>query len=215
MKIANIIYEKELVNHTKLSYINYINESKAYCDLDKSLPTLYVGWSFMKACNPDNIIIQNADILKKKIITNELYWEFSFNESKPSHVKGVDTFASLAPQFYFTPKYKYINLDPVFFQLRDVQDLMDVIPKKIDKYYKLKNNMLYLLSDNNIYGLNLEMYRFFKFNIDELMSKLEMLTFNGNSEYYSMIDDSDGLIYKKYYKIFPNFELLKRYLVTL
>ena len=84
MKIANIIHEKELVNHTKAEYINYFNEPKVYDELDKSLPTLYVGWSFMKACNPDDPIIQNADILKKKIITNELYWEFSFRESKPS-----------------------------------------------------------------------------------------------------------------------------------
>ena len=210
MKIANIIHEKELVNHTKAEYINYFNEPKVYDDFDKSLPTLYVGWSFMKACNPDNGIIQNANILKKKIITNELYWEFSFTESKSSHVKGVDTFAGLVPQFYFTPKFQYINLDPVFFQLKDIEDLMDVVPKKIDKYYILKNNMLYLLSDNKIYGLNLEMYRFFKFNTNDIICRLSECLKIGN-EY---ISDSEGETYQSYYKIFPNFELLKRYLVT-
>ena len=126
MKIGNIIYEKELVNHTKVEYVNYFNEQKIYNDLDKTIPTLYVGWSFMKACNPNNPIIQNADILKKRIIINELYWEFNFTESKPSHVKGVDKFAGIVPQFYFIPKYKYTNLDPVFFQLKDIDDLMDV-----------------------------------------------------------------------------------------
>jgi len=208
MKIANIIHEKELINHTKVDYINYFNEPKVYDDLDKSLPTLYVGWSFMKACNPENPLFQNADILKKKIVTNELYWEFSFRESKPSHVKGVDKFAALVPQFFFTPKYTYINLDPVFFQLKDIQDLMDVLPKKdIIKVYNYKNEMLYILKDNRITGLDLRMYEFFKFSIDEIIDNL----FDKTSSY---TNDSEGETYQHFYKIFPNFELLRRYLVT-
>jgi len=208
MKIGNIIYEKELVNHTKIEYINYYNEPKVYNELDKLLPTLYVGWSFMKASNSNNPIIQNADILKKKIITNELYWEFSFHESKPSHVKGVDTFAGLVPQFYFTPKYIYTNLDPVFFQLKDIQDLMDVCPKQITKAYNLKNEMLYILKDNKIWGINLKMYEFFKFNIEEIKEEISI-----RSAHY--INDMDGQMYLNQYKIFPNFELLKRYIITI
>lgn len=208
MKIANIIHEKELVNHVESDYINYFNEPKSYDDLDKSLPTLYVGWSFMKSCNPDNNIIQNADILKKKIITNELYWEFSFTESKASHVKGVNTFTGLAPEFYFKPKYTYTNLDPVFFQLKDINDLMDVCPKKIDNCYNYKNEMLYLLVENKIWGINLNMYSFFLFNVNDILVKI-----SGRTK--STISDIDGSYYQKYYKIFPNFEHLKRYIVTL
>lgn len=207
MKIANVIHESELVNHTKAEYINYFNAGKSYDNVNKSLPTLYVGWSFMKACNPVNQIIQNADILKKKIITNELYWEFSFKESKASHVKGVDTFAGLAPQFYFSPKYTYINLDPVFFQLRDIQDLMDVLPKDITKTYNYKNEMLYVLKEGKISGMNLRMYEFFKFDITEMLENIKSRTFSHR-------EDPDGEFYQTYYKIFPNFELLKRYLVT-
>jgi hypothetical protein len=208
MKIANVIYEKELVNHTKVEYVNYINVATEYDCLDKTLPTLYVGWSFMKACNPKNEIIMNADILKKKIITNELYWEFSFEESKASHVKGVDTFTGLAPQFYFTPKYQYVNLDPVFFRIADVQGLMDVVPKNIGVSYNYKNEMLYILSENKIFGINLKMYDYFKFNLDDITSEISSRTESSNY-------DGDGTIYQSYYKIFPNFEHLKRYLVTI
>jgi len=213
MKIANVIYEKELVNHTNVEYVNYFCEPIEYDKLDKTLPTLYVGWSFMKACNLDNLIIQYADILKKKIITNELYWEFSFEESKASHVKGVDTFTDLAPQFYFTPKYQYINLDPIFFQLNDLQDLMDVVPKSIKTSYNYKNEMVYLLSideisGKKIHGINLKLYEFFKFSIQEIITELSLRTENS---YY----DYEGTDYQQYYKIFPNFEFLKRYLVTM
>jgi hypothetical protein len=209
MKIANVIYEKELVNHTKVEYVNYYNELIEYEKLDKSLPTLFVGWSFMKACNPNNEIIQHADILKKKIITNELYWEFSFEESKASHVKGIETFVNIAPQFYFTPKYTYVNLDPVFFQIVDIEGLMDVLPKEKDVVYNYKNEMLYILKGNKITGIDLKMYAFFKFNISEIIEIFQ----NGQTAVY--INDMDGQMYLNQYKIFPNFTLLKRYIVVI
>jgi hypothetical protein len=207
MRIANIIHEKELVNHTKADYINYYNEPVMY--LNGSLPTLYVGWEFMKACNPRNPIISNAEILMKKIITDELYWEFSFKENKAAHVKGVNNFVEAAPEYYFSPKYTYINLDPVGFNLRDIQDLMDVVPKQMDSLYIYKNDMVYLLKGNKITGINLKMYEFFKFNIPELLSRLKGRTS------FLISDDFEGEIYQSYYKIFPKFELLKRYLVTI
>lgn len=205
MKIANIIYEKELVNHTQVVYANYFNEPIEYDKLDKALPTLYVGWSFMKACNPNNEIIQNADILKKKIVTNELYWEFNFEESKASHVKGVESFVNFAPQFYFNPKYNYITLDPVFFQLKDIQDVLDVLPKEIDVTYDFKNEMLYCLKNNKISGIDLKMYTFFKFDISELKKEISI-----RSAQY--LNDMDGQMYLNQYKIFPNFSHLKRYM---
>lgn len=208
MKIANVIYEKELVNHSMVDYVNYIKEPLEYDKIDKTLPTLYVGWSFMKSCNPNNDIFKNADILKKKIITNELYWEFSFEESKASHVKGINTFVNLAPQFYFSPKYIYTNLDPVFFQIKDIQDLMDVLPKKIDNLYNYKDEMLYILSENKIWGVNLKMYEYFQFKIEDIVVNIKGRT-------KAAISDMDGSHYQSYYKLFPNFTHLKRYLVTL
>ena len=208
MKLGNIVYEKELVNHTHVDYINYFNKPQNYDSLDKTLPTLYVGWSFMKSCNEFNETIQNADILRKKIVGNELYWEFSFEESKPSHVKGVESFINLAPQYYFPPKYSYINLDPVFFQIVDVQGLLDVVPKEIDKVYNYKNEMLYVLKGKNISGVDLKMYSFFKFDIKEIQEEISVRS-------AVFINDMDGQMHLNQYKILPNFTLLKRYLITL
>lgn len=206
MKIANIVFEKELVNHTKVGYVNYFNESKCYDDLNKSFPTLFVGWSFMKLCNPNNEIIQNADILKKRIITNELYWEFSFDESKSSHIRGVEGFVNAAPIFYFQSKYSYINLDPVFFQIVDIQGLIDVLPKQRDVVYNYKSEMLYILKENKISGVDLKTYAFFQFNINEIIENFQ----NENTIVY--LNDMDGQMYLNQYKIFPNFAHLKRYM---
>jgi hypothetical protein len=208
IKLANIVFEKELVNHTKLDYINYFNEPIEYDKLDKSLPTLYVGWSFMKACNPNNEIIQNANILHNKIVGDELYWTYSFDESKLSHVKGVENFAKSVPEFYFHSKYQYISLDPIFFQIKDVDDLMDVLPKKIDVVYKFKNEILYVLFENKIWGVNLNIYNYFQFKIDEICFRINERTNNFN-------DDIDGNIFNSYYIILPNYIYLKRFLVSL
>ena len=214
MKLGNIIYEKELVNHTQVDYINYINIPTEYDTLDKTLPTLYVGWSFMKNSNLNNSIIQNANILHKKIIGNELYWECSFEESKTSHVKGIESFIKLVPQFYYQPKYTYINLDPVFFQIVTIDDLMDALPKKIDIIYNFKNEMIYLLHEDenthkkNIIGINLKMYSFFQFNITELLNNIVQRS-------KRVITDFEGIEYQKQYRIFSNFIYLKRYLIVI
>jgi len=208
MKIANIIYENDLVNHTMVDYINYINQPVEYDSIDKTKPTLYVGWEFMKSCNPNNDIIKNADILKKKIITNELYWEFSFNENKASHVRGVENFIKNAPDLYFTPKYTYTNLDPVFFSIKDFDDIIAIIPKDITKAYNYKNEMLYLLRDENIWGIDLKMYKFFGFDNDKILELIK-------SKSISICDDIDGEIYISYYRQLSTFVNLKRYVVVL
>lgn len=208
MKIANIIYEGELVNHKQVEFINYhkINEysSTIFQDVDISLPTLIVGWKFLKETLPD----YDVNILKHKIVENQLYWEFSFDENKSSHVSGVKSFVRYAPEFYFS-KYSYTNIDPIFHQLKDNQDLYDILPQKIDAYYYYKEDIIYFLSDGKISGLNIEIFKFFKFDIQAILNKLDNRTSG------AVVHDSDGELHQKYYKIFPDFNRLKRYIVVL
>lgn len=209
MKLANIVYEKELVNHTKVDYINYYNnELIEYENLDKTIPTLYVGWIFMKSCNPENLIIQNANILNNNIITNELFWEYSFEEHKACHVNGVEYFVESIPNYYFSPKYTYIDLDPIFFQIKDLDELMCILPNKIDACYNFKNDILYILSGTKIVGVNLVLYKYFKFDVNEIILKIKERTI-------TLFNDLDGDIYQSYYKLLPNYINLKRYLIVL
>jgi len=209
MKIGNILYEKELVNHEKVDYINYYDFADNFSinieDIDSSLPTLIVGWKFLKEYYPD----LDVNILTHRIKKDKLYWEFSFNENKSSHVDGIQNFIENLPYYYYTPYYKYKNLDPVFFRISNNQELFEILPKKIDGIYIFKNRMLYILSNEMIYGLDLEMYKFFKFNIQGILDKLTSI-YGG-----SIIYDSDGKQYQKYCDIFPDFSYLKRYLVVI
>lgn len=208
MKIGNIIYRDELVNHTPVKYINYIKQDIQYIIIDKNIPTLYVGWKFLKEVNADDPVIQAQSIFDKRIISNQLYWEFSFDENKGDHINGVESFVNNLPEYYFSGKYSYINLDPVFFQIKDIDDLMDMLPKKFDRLYNYKNEMLYVLMHNKIFGVDLKMYNFFKFDIEKIVSLL-----TEKAETY--LPDLDGDLFAAQSKIFPTFSNLKRYLIIL
>jgi len=210
MKIANIVYEKDLINHKEVEYINYYKGSVEDIVIENpELPTLYVGWSHLKNFSKDNDDLKDINILKHQIASNRIYWEFSFDENKQSHVKGVSDFVYYAPNFYFTSRYGYTNLDPVFFQIKDNRDLFDVLPKSMDAFYMLKDRMIYILSGDKIYGLDMEMYRFFKFNIDGIMDVLSERTKGPK------FLDTNGEYYESQYKILSDFTQLKRYLVVL
>ena len=208
MKIANIVYEGELVNHKKVEYVNYYDKATKYGDLDTSLPTLYVGWSLMRTVNKGDELFDKADILKHRMISDLLYWEFSFAESKASHIKGIESFIKYVPLFYFSSNYSYTDLDPVFFQINTVQDLFDVLPKEFDRALYSTGEMLYLLKDNKITGLNIKLYKFFKFDEAEIALNIQKRCPN-------LHDDINGNVLMEYTKIFPKFPQIKRYLITL
>jgi hypothetical protein len=119
------------------------------------------------------------------------------------------------PESYFQSIYSYIDLDPVFFQLATVDDLMDVIRMDIVATYNYKNEMLYLLKLHEgtfrIMGINLKKYEFFKFNINEIITRV-----TERSE--KIFNDLDGHIYQMYIdqsNILSNFTHLKRYMVVI
>jgi len=68
--------------------------------------------------------------------------------------------------------------------------------------------MLYLLKENQLWGLDLNMYEFFNFDIEHILIKIT----NNSTEIFT---DLTGETHQKYYKIYPNFENLKRYMVVL
>jgi hypothetical protein len=204
-KIGNIFYFDDLVNHEKVDYINYIDKNTHEGTINGDNPTLYVGWDKIKEQNKNNET--KITILDKEIEKNKTYWEFSFKENKSEHVSGVNMFAHDVPFYYFTSKYNYINLDPNQKNIYTLKDLRYYLPP-IDFYYQYKNEMLYVISDNNIFGIDLKMYEFFKIDTKNIIEELNLKNNRG------MIDQ-DGETYQSYYKSFPDFDFLKRYLIVL
>lgn len=203
MKIGNIIYDSELINHDKLDYINYYDNIFDK-NINYSLPTLFVGWITLK----NSFIDRKFDILNKEIIKNKEYWEFNFNENKASHVNGIIDFVNLLPKYFFEGGFQYENIDPVFYNLRSIEDLFKYIPEKIDSYYNYMNEGLYFLCGNKIYGLDLRMFNIFKFDIISILKHVDERSVVKNN-------DIDGQVYQYFYKIIPDYINLRRYIVCL
>jgi len=203
LKIGNIIYSNELVNHNKLEFINYYDKNNIN-NIDYNLPTLIVGWQYLKQINNILSNYNNCSILEKELIKNKLYWEFSFEENKSNHIDGIETYIYNLPYYYFDANYNYILIDPIFKEIKEINQLLKFIPNKIDKIYSYKNEMLYILSNNKIYGIDVKMFNFFNFDINIL---IELLKKNNKFIY------DDGNIYEKYYQSFYFYVNLMRFLV--
>jgi hypothetical protein len=102
----------------------------------------------------------------------------------------------------------YVNLDPIFFNIKSLDDLYKKLPLDFIKVFCYKNEMLYLLYHNKITGIDLKSYDFLGFDIITIKSDIQKVT-------TQFIDDLDGSLYKKEIKIFPNFSNLKRFLVVI
>lgn len=202
-KIANIISNCDLVNHTTVGYINYIDWEDGV-EYDQSLPTLVVGWRLFKSLYPTN----PETILDKNVKENSLYWEFSFDEKKEDHILGLEMFSINAPYYFFRKNFIYESYDPVFKNIITFEELKKLLPNQLEGVYNFKNNMLYLLSANNIFGIDLVIYEHFFFDTKEITSYFKSIS----KKYF--LDDT-GSLYAEHYKQYPDFEELRRYLVVL
>jgi len=172
MKVANIVYENELVNHKQVSYINYVKHgSDDYFDV--TLPTLYVGWVFLKKQYSHLEVFKDLDILNKTILKDELYWEFSFEENKSEHINGVEDFVNWIPFVYFSSNYRYENINPIYHKIYNIQDLLSELPSDLGIIYNLKDEFLYITHKKTIIGIDLTLFRFFDFDVSEIIFELE------------------------------------------
>jgi len=205
MKIGNIIRNSELVNHVEVKYLNYLTVDD---EIDWNLPTLIVGWQYLKEfikIKPE--IQKDLSILNKTIDPNKLYWEFAFSENKQEHVNGVEEFAINSAKFYFN-KYDYQCIYPIFYDIYTVTDFTNYLPYSIDRVYNYKNEMIYFLYATDIFGIDLKSYKFYGLDIDTILKLLINKT-------KSFIPDIEGKLFQEQAKIFINFRELKRYIVAI
>ena len=119
-----------------------------------------------------------------------------------TEIIGVSNFVG-----YIAKIYRYISIDPIFNNVEHVDKIFTKFTTP-EHVYNYKNEMLYVLISQYIYGIDLNMYEYFNMDISQIKSKIIEISDN-------YIDDPEGSIYLENYKSYPNFEDLKRYLVVL
>jgi len=175
--------------------------------VDNSLPTLIVGWAKTKEIFGDKI-----SILNKKISDN-LYWTFLPTERRVDYDNDIIIFKKVCYD-NFGSELSYVYIDPI-------HDKPQKIKKILKKIYSLKEsisyftnkNMLYILGENIIFGVNLEITEFIGIKTNSIITRVVNLRnsvlidneiFNKCKEFIKKLDNEYKLVpyvvkYGKYY----------------
>lgn len=134
--------------------------------IDKSLPTLIVGWEKTKEIYGDKV-----SILHKKI-DDKTQWTFSTKERKVDYDKDIQSF--------MTNCYSNIGKDINYVYIDVIHDSKKKIKKIIRKIYSLKNpkvynhhnRMIYIYGDNIVFGVDTEMLSYIDIDYKKVLLKL-------------------------------------------
>jgi hypothetical protein len=184
--IANI------VSKNSINVSQDFNVVESMDNIINGLPTLIVGVDLTESLYPD------FDILDRCIEEN-MYWTFKKTEKRDNFNQDLDWFITKV----YTDLIKKINY--VFIDL--IQYRKQTLIKIVRKIYSLENivtfihnEMLYLYSDNIIFGLDLKLAKYMGMNVVKLKDKIKRIStdFLGDEEilieYKNIVDILNGKI---------------------
>jgi hypothetical protein len=196
IKIGRIVCDNFL-KIDKKEYLEYIT----YGEYTKSnIPTLFIGFYDLK-----KNIYPDLSILDKTIETNKIYWCFSYKERKQEYFECIKSFYDNVFDYYFS-NIEYINIDPIFHNIKTSEDLFNILPKEINLlYYNGINNNYYLLDNNfKIYSLSTNSFKYFNIPIkDSLKMGINIR---------NKLVDMNGITHKNY-ELFYGDERIEKYIV--
>lgn len=172
MFVGNIVIQN------KLNIDKYFNVVESMDDIIHGLPTLIVGWDIIKTIEPD------ADFITRKLSDNT-FWTFKKTERRDIFENDLYDFIHYSYNLLVTDvDYKFIDL----IQLTELQ--LKITFKRIKKSTKsvgyIHENMLYIYSENVVYGLDLKLVNYLEYNLVETLNKIK--------SYCSVFLDNDEIL---------------------
>ena len=220
--ICNIIAEKEEDYKTVLEYLgNYPISvlNKFPEELYFSVPTLSIGWNFIKNKFP------KQNIFNKEISKN-LFWSFSKSEEEKEFKNEIESFFIKSVKEWLPSDFKvfdsYINSESleVFFK--------ENINKEKKLFVFFHEGALYAYNDNNNFIINIKslsaVHSNFRDLITNILNEYETISFSYNNFYgYINLDKIGDIIAidslrwvkygvetpESYFNIIPNFAIHK------
>lgn len=162
MLLGNIVSTQEL----KIQ--GYFNVVDSLDKIIQGIPTLIVGWKFIKDKFP------NYNITERKL-DSLTYWTFNKTERRDIFNDDLDSFTQECYNRLIS-NVKYIYVDPI-------QDTKSRIYKILRKIYKSNRifayrheDMVYLSIDDLIFGIDLKILSFIGFNTDKIIAKIKSIS---------------------------------------
>ena len=158
MIVANI------VTNTNINIDKYFNVVGTLDEIVQGIPTLIIGWDIVKTINPD------ADFVDKKL-SEEIFWTFKKTERRDIFEEDLYNFINYSyNKLIKNINYKFIDL--ISYSETELKDTFKLI-KKMNNVtgYKYKN-MLYIHTENTIYGMDIKLLEYVGYNVDETLNKI-------------------------------------------
>jgi hypothetical protein len=195
MILGNIVCKDEIKVSEIFNVVKTINE------IDNSLPTLIVGFDLICSLYPD------FNILEFKVDANT-YWTFKRTERRDKFEEDLSKFTEVAYSSLIN-NIKYIHIDFLLHNPRQLKKIFKKIlygEKIVSVQYK---NNIFIYLENIIFGLDLEMLRFMKVNVDKILTKIKLKSLS------FLQDDSIFIKYKKEVQILGNKEYYLPFLYSI
>lgn len=158
MKIGNI------VTQTSLDISNDFNVVKSIDDIIPGLPTLIIGWDYIKKKYPD------YDIIDRKLDEN-LYWTFKKTEKRDFHEEDIYNFKQ---KIYndLIDKVNYVFIDPIITKRKTIKKILKKLSSGELVSYQ-HDDMIYVYIENIIFGVDLSLMDFIFLNKDRIILKIK------------------------------------------
>jgi hypothetical protein len=186
MKFANI------VTNTSINLSEDFNVVESMDEIIHGLPTLIVGFDIADKLFP------NYDVGYKKI-TDNIYWTTKKTENRDKHNIEIEWFKF----FVYNEMVKnvsYIFVDPIQYNKKTILKILKKIYNSKNKISYHHKDMIYIYSENLIFGVDLKLLRYIGLNEDKIKDKIIKLSSvflretNIFIEYKNIIEDLDNQV---------------------
>jgi hypothetical protein len=159
MKLGNIISQHDLRDYEQFNVYRTIDE------VNNDLPTLVVGFTNAKKLFPD------FDVENRQIDT-KTFWTLSIREKREIHTEDLERFRMFCYK-QITNDIIYIYIDPFNRTTKEIKKIIKRLQTTEELVAYKNNNMIYMLSENIIFGLNLDVLDFLEINTDKLINRIK------------------------------------------
>jgi len=163
MEIANIVSSKKINVGPEFNVVENVDEI-----VFKDLPTLIIG--FDEIC--DLYGEENVNVLKRNV-SKSIFWTFNRNVKRQLYDTDLESFIRHSYK-KATSKLNYVDLDLIQFSsgkilkiIRKLLTLNNVIS------YESKNSVIYIYSNNIIFGIDLNLVEYIGFDVDKVRKKVK------------------------------------------
>ena len=167
-----------IVTQSKVNIDKYFNVVETMDAIIHGLPTLIVGWDIVKTIEPE------VDFITRKLSDN-IFWTFKKTERRDIFENDLYDFIHHSYNLLIKDlDYKFIDL--IQLPEQELKTMFKEIKKSTKVIGYIHENMLYIYTDNIVYGLDLKLVTYLEYNLSDILNKIK--------SYCSVFLDNDEIL---------------------